>query len=243
MTTEFAPRHRRGYIGSFIPTAGPAGLLLATTATMAVAGMDKADFLSYGWRIPSCSQALLVLVGLAIRASARRARSSPSPAPATARPSSKSSATHTRTVLLGVGTGFGFYVVFYVLLVFAGSYLTTQLRLPAQVPLVAVAVGSVMVIIFGPLCGRLSDRFGRRPMIVTGSALSALFSFAFFAMLATGGTTLIYLAYALAFGLMTIMYSPLITFIAEQFPTTGALQRRLGRRADRRRARRRLSPR
>ncbi|MDA0641045.1 MFS transporter [Nonomuraea ferruginea] len=219
MTTEFAPRHRRGYIGSFIPAAGPAGLLLATIAIMAVAGMEETDFLSYGWRIPFLLSAVLVLVGLAIRASAPESPVFAGSRTRHSAPILEVFRRHTRTVLLGVGTGFGFYVIFYVLLVFAGSYLTTQLGHPAQVPLVAVAIGSVMVIVFGPLCGSLSDRFGRRPMIVTGSALTALFSFAFFAMLATGGATLIYLAYALAFGLVTIMYSPLITFIAEQFPT------------------------
>ncbi|MFI6477147.1 MFS transporter [Nonomuraea sp. NPDC050663] len=220
MTTEFAPRHRRGYVGSFIPAAGPAGLLLATIAIMVVAGMDKADFLSYGWRIPFLLSALLVVVGLVIRAKAPESPAFAETRTRHAMPVMEVFRRHTRPLLLGVGTGFGFYVVFYVLLVFAGSYMTATLKLPAQVPLVAVAVGSLVVIVFGPLCGKLSDRFGRRPMVVTGSALVALYSFVFFRLLDTGDTMVIYLAYALAFGFVTIMYSPLITFIAEQFPTS-----------------------
>ncbi|MEU7002290.1 MFS transporter [Nonomuraea sp. NPDC046570] len=219
MTTEFAPRHRRGYYGSFIPAAGPAGLLLATLAILGVAGMDKAAFLSWGWRVPFLLSIVLVVVGLVIR------RSIPE-SPAFAKTHTQHRAPvlevfrrHSKQVLLGTGTGFGFYVIFYILLVFSASYLTTQLKLPAQVPLIAVAIGSVVALVFGPLCGKLSDRFGRRPMIVTGSGLLTVFSFGFFAMLDTGNTGLIYLAFALAFGGVVIMYSPLITFIAEQFPT------------------------
>ncbi|WP_327084903.1 MHS family MFS transporter [Nonomuraea sp. NBC_01738] len=220
MTTEFAPRHRRGYVGSFIPTAGPAGLLLATLAIMAVAGMDKADFLSWGWRVPFLLSAVLVVVGLIMRASAPESPAFAESRTRHAAPILEVFRRHTRAVLLGTGTGFGFYVVFYVLLVFSGSYLTAQLKMPAQVPLIAVAIGSVVVIVLGPLCGKLSDRFGRRPMIVTGSALSAAFAFAFFPMLGTGRAGVVYAAFALAFGFVTIMYSPLITFIAEQFPTS-----------------------
>lgn len=219
MTAEFAPRERRGYYGSFIPAAGPAGLLLATLAILAVSGMDKAAFLSWGWRVPFLLSIVLVVIGLVIR------RSVPE-TPAFAHTHAQHKAPilevfrhHTKQVLLGLGTGFGFYVIFYVLLVFAASYLTTQLKLPAKVPLLAVAIGSLVALVFGPLCGKLSDRFGRRPMIVTGSGLLAVFSFGFFRMLDTGSAPVIYLAFALAFGGVVIMYSPLITFIAEQFPT------------------------
>ncbi|MBB4698759.1 MFS transporter [Sphaerisporangium siamense] len=219
ITTESAPRHRRGYYGGFISAAGFAGLLLATAAILTVSGMDRAAFLSWGWRIPFLLSIVLVVVGLVIRVGVPE---TPAFAAAHTRhraPLLEVFRRHTRQVLLGVGTGFGFYVTFYVLLVFSASYLTVQLKLPARVPLVAVAIGSVVALAVSPLCGRLCDRFGRRPMLVTGSGFMAAFSFGFFRMLDSGDASLIYLAYALAFGGVMIMFSPLLTFIAEQFPT------------------------
>lgn len=236
MATEHAPSERRGFYGSFIPAAAPAGLLLATIAVLCVSLLEPDAFLSWGWRVPFIFSLLLVVVGLYLRV---RVVETPSFArlqaeDATARrPISELFRRHARLLLLASGVGFGFYVVFYVLLVFMAAYSTETLGMPASVTLVGVAIGSVITLITAPLSGALSDRIGRRTLIIAGAALLAVFIFPFFALVSTGVPALVYLAYALAFFGLAIYFGPVTTFAAELFPTrvrysAGAMAAQIG---------------
>lgn len=67
--------------------------------------------------------------------------------------------------------------------------------------------------------GRLSDRFGRRPIYLFGAFGAAIWVFVFFPMLDTGSSALIALATVIALFFHAAMYGPQAAFIAEMFPT------------------------
>lgn len=236
MATEHAPDGRRGFYGSFIPAAAPAGLLLATLAVLGVSMLEPEAFLSWGWRVPFLFSFVLVVVGLYMRT---KVVETPSFArlqgedAVSRRPVIELFRSHTRILLLAAGVGYGFYVVFYVLLVFIASYATTAFGIPASVTLTGVAIGSIITLVTAPVSGSLSDRIGRKPLIIAGALISAALIFPFFLLLATREPVLVYLAFALAFFGLAIYFGPVTTFAAELFPTrvrysAGALAAQIG---------------
>jgi MFS family permease len=68
MAGEHAPKERRTFFASFAQLGSPAGLILSLFAFRIVAGMDKDAFLSWGWRLPFLASAVLLIVGMVIRA-------------------------------------------------------------------------------------------------------------------------------------------------------------------------------
>jgi MFS family permease len=73
--------------------------------------------------------------------------------------------------------------------------------------------------VFIPICGALSDRFGRRPVLLVGALGAMVWTFVFFPLLDTGSFPLIVLATVVALLLHAAMYGPQASFIAEMFPT------------------------
>ncbi len=67
MAGEHAPQGRRTFFASFAQLGSPAGLILSLIAFRAVTSLDKADLLSWGWRLPFLASAVLLVVGILIR--------------------------------------------------------------------------------------------------------------------------------------------------------------------------------
>jgi MFS family permease len=110
-------------------------------------------------------------------------------------------------------------VAFYTFTLYILTFITGNLGLPRQVGLNAVLIGSAFQIALIPLFGRLSDRYGRRPVYAVGAASAAVWGFAFFPLLSTRSTVLIVLATVVALITHAIMYGPQAAFIAEMFST------------------------
>lgn len=64
---EHAPRGRRTFYASFAQMGSPAGAIMAVLAFRFASGMDQADFLSWGWRLPFLASVVLLVVGFCIR--------------------------------------------------------------------------------------------------------------------------------------------------------------------------------
>lgn len=222
MTAEYVPTARRGLYTSFIQAAGPTGLLLATLAITLAARLPEEQFLAWGWRVPFLLSIVLVFVGLFFRSQIgetpafAKMQASGAEAPL---PIVEVFREQLATVLLCAGLLFGFSALFNSLLVFLPAYATEQLGLPARVVLVGVAIGTLVAVIGTPIAGALSDRLGRRPMIIAGSAFLAGYIFLFFQLIDSRSAGAIWLACAGAFAGLAVMYAPLPTMLVEQFPT------------------------
>jgi len=69
------------------------------------------------------------------------------------------------------------------------------------------------------LAGRLSDRFGRRPVLVVGIVGWAALAFPMFALWGSGNAVLIALGFVIGLQFQSLTYGPLGAFISEQFGT------------------------
>jgi metabolite-proton symporter len=223
MTMETGGPGRRGLNASWPQLGVPIGLLLANgVLSLMGAVTSRAQFLSWGWRVPFLLSGLLVLVGLWIRltiaesplfqqleVTGTKARA----------PIVDVLRLYPTRVLLGIGARVGVDVAFYTFVLFITTYLVTYLKLPSSYALNAVLIAAACQVLFIPFFGALSDRYGRRPVYLLGAVGAAVWVFAFFSLLDTGRFALIVLSAVAALFLHAAMYGPQAAFIAEMFPT------------------------
>jgi MHS family alpha-ketoglutarate permease-like MFS transporter len=172
--SEVAPRQRRGLWSSFIYIAVTVGVMFGTLLGAVLSGVLTTDQMSsFGWRIPFVIGGLLGLYGLVMRARMPESEafegSRDDHAVATAQPSFWSSIVqHRKQALQVFGITVGFTVTYYVWAVFAPSYATTSLNIGAGDALWAGTIANIAFLVALPLWGRLSDRIGRKPVMLIG---------------------------------------------------------------------------
>jgi MFS transporter, MHS family, shikimate and dehydroshikimate transport protein len=220
MVAEYAPAKRRGFYSGFVPAGSPAGLFLAALAVVLVSAMPRESFLAWGWRLPFLFSIVLVVIGLVIRLTVHetptfaRVRDTAERMPVVSvlrRDLGK--------VLLASGVSFGFGTLLYVSIVFLIAYGTTALGLPPTPFLVGILIGSVVMIGTIVWACTISDRLGRRPVIIGGALLLAVLAFPFFWLIDSGSAPLIWLGMTLVLAAGGAVYGPLAPMLAELFST------------------------
>ncbi|MGN8132435.1 MFS transporter [Paenarthrobacter sp. 22069] len=225
MALEHADPKRRGFAASFVNAGAPTGAVLGTLVMGAFSALPQDAFLSWGWRVPFLLSFVLLIVGMFVRL-----RISESPIFAEAVAKEEAQGAKRKIPLLDVlrrpkalimimfagAAGFGLQVV---LPTFSVTYAVSK-GAPQQGVLYAFAGASAISIVFVLLGGRLSDRFGRRPVMIAGLALFIAYLFPMFGMLGSGNVGMVFLAFTVALILHSSLYGPLAAFVSEQFGTT-----------------------
>ncbi|MGW8768046.1 MFS transporter [Streptomyces sp. NPDC055815] len=230
IVSEHGGDKNRGFWASWPQAGAPGGNLLATGVLSLLAAVQSdAAFQSWGWRIPFLLSGLLVMIGLWIRVSVSESPvflEAQARAEAAAAAGAKEEAPVVevfkrswREVLSAIGTRFGENISYYILTSFLLVYVTTHLGLPKSTALNAVLIGSAVHFVTIPLWGALSDRIGRRPVTLIGSAGMAVWAFAFFGLLDSRSFPVITLAVTAGLLLHGAMYGPQAAFISEMFDT------------------------
>jgi MFS family permease len=184
---EHAPPGKRGYYTSWIQTTATLGLFMALLLILGIrTAMGEQAFGDWGWRIPFLLSAVLLIVSIWIRLSLNesplfqkmKAEGKASKRPLTEAFGQWSNAKIAILALLGATAGEA--VVWYGGQFYALFFLTQTIKVPAvtaQIMIViALAIGTPCFILFG----WLSDKIGRKPIMLAGFALAVITYFPIF---------------------------------------------------------------
>lgn len=178
---EHSPDKRRGFNTSFIQITAILGLLASLLAILVTqAAMSQKDFTEWGWRIPFLISVILVAVSLYIRLSLRespvfaqlKAAKRTSVQPLKDAFGKWSNLKNVLVTLFGATTGQG--VLSYTGQLYSLFYLQAILRVNPRTATILVALAVALGMPFFTLFGTLSDKFGRKQIMMTACLLAAL---------------------------------------------------------------------
>jgi len=184
---EHAPDHRRGAYTSWIQTTATLGLFMSLLVILGCrAAMSADDFNAWGWRIPFLVSILLLAISVWIRLKLNE-----SPAFRRMQEEGKTSKAplteafgrwkNLKVVLLALfGLVAGQAVVWYTGQFYALFFLTQTLKVEAQTANLLIAASLLLATPFFVIFGTLSDRIGRKPIIMVGLLLACLTYFPIF---------------------------------------------------------------
>ncbi|NMH77899.1 MHS family MFS transporter [Pseudonocardia xinjiangensis] len=223
LTAEAAPPERRGFVTSFVQLGSPAAYLIPT-ALFAVldARLTDEQFLSWGWRVPFLLSAVVVVIGLYIRL--RVPESAAFRAVKERQPVRSPLATLVRDnrgeVIGGTLTKFVEAAVFPFYTIFLVTYAKSQ-GVDTAIVLDAVIIAIIAELILIPIIGRLTDRVGRRPVLLGAAVLNLVLVVPAFLAVRTGDvaviTLLLVAGLALGHG---GTYAPQASYFPELFPSS-----------------------
>jgi len=202
---EHAPEGKRGLYTSFIQTTATLGLFAALLVVIGVrSAMGEAAFAAWGWRLPFLVSIALLAVSLWIRMKLEespvfrrmKAEGKGSKAPLT---EAFARWANLRIVLIALfGAVAGQAVVWYTGQFYALFFLEKSLRVDGATANILIAVALAVATPFFLFFGWLSDRIGRKPIILAGCALAALTYFPLFEALSKAANPALYAAQASA---------------------------------------------
>jgi MFS family permease len=178
---EHVPDNKRGFYTSFIQITATLGLFVSLLVILATqSSMSKAEFSDWGWRIPFLVSIILVMISLYIRLKMKE-----SPIFAQLKATGMTSAqplkdaftkwTNLKLVLISLfGATAGQGVIWYTGQFYALFYMQAILKVNVKTANIVVAIALLIGMPFFTVVGALSDRVGRKKLMMAGCLLGVL---------------------------------------------------------------------
>jgi MFS family permease len=226
---EHVPDRKRGFYTSFIQTTATLGFFVSLGVVLVVrTSMSETDFQAWGWRIPFLLSIVLVGTSLYIR---MRLRESPlftqlkSAGKTSTTPlrDSLGSGRNWRVILLVLfGAAAGQAVVWYTGQFYALFFLQKILNVGFVPSTIIVAIALALATPFFIVFGALSDRIGRKKVMMTGNLLAALSYYPIYQAMHAAAQPLRPVVMTLLVFVqvlfVTMVYGPIAAFLVEAFP-------------------------
>lgn len=241
LATETAEEGKRGWAAMWPQLGAPIGFFFANGTfllLMLAMGFDAKTaaanhaFLSWGWRVPFLASAVIVVVGLYVRlkltetpvftqavAEGKKVRA----------PLAEVAKTSWRQLVIGTFVMLATYTIFYVVTTWATSYGTGKVVDKSGVKLAISYVDFLQMQLISvlflaacvPISGRLADRYGRRPVLLTFTAGIIVFglSFGWFLDPSTVNKPMMLVFLSVGMALMGLSFGPMSALLPELFPT------------------------
>lgn len=220
---EWADEGERGFLTSFQQASVMSGLLLGSGVAALVSTVLPADAVEgWGWRIPFLLGGILGPVGMWMRMNIGE---TPAYRKAMAKPASQNAAAEIGGFWQGA-QAFGFTVLWtvavYILLTYMPTFAEKYLHLSRTAALWSNTLGLLVLVVAIPIMGRLSDRVGRKPLLLTCCIAFIVLPYPVFSWLLTGVPLGAVMAVQIFWGIAIALYSGAgPAAIAEIFPTKG----------------------
>ena len=242
MALEHSEPGKRGFAASFVNAGAPTGAVLGTLVMGAFAALPNEQFLAWGWRVPFLLSFVLLGIGMFVRLKvsespifkaaleqekaereqAERDNTQPTAqgrVPARREIPLLQVLRRPKTLIFTMLAGAAGFALQVVLATFSVTYAVSK-GADRQGVLYAFAAASFVSIAFVIMGGRLSDKLGRRPVMIGGLVLFILYLTPMFQLLSSNNIGLIFVAFAVGLMIHSTLFGPLAAFVSEQFGTT-----------------------
>jgi len=221
---EYAPAKRRGFFGSFLEFGTLSGYVTGNLVVLAVTlSLSSRQFSSWGWRIPFFVALPLGLTGLFLRLRLEDTpefrRLSRAGQKAEKAPLRETIETQWRTILQLIGIVLLLNFADYLLLTTLPTYFTSTLKINANTSTtIIIVVELLQMAIIAPL-GALSDRIGRKPLLLTAAVGYIVLSWPCIKLMQTGNVGLLFLGFLVVAVLLVLMLAVIGSTFPAMFPT------------------------
>ena len=231
LVTESAPSNRRGYYGAYAQAGAPMGVILANIAFISVSLLTTEEsFLTWGWRIPFIISFVLVIISMYIQLKLEDTKAFKELEAAKDSQDGEGKVIKTSPILealkrypkrisLAAGAFLSVQVTFYILVAFVLAYGVETTSLSRNDLLIAVLIGSAVMVPTQFFFSDYSDKKGRKGIFMAGALLTAIWSFFLFPLIDTGNFYLVILSVTVGLTCLGMMYGPQAAFFAELFTT------------------------
>jgi MFS family permease len=179
--TEHAPANRRGFYTSVLQLMGPLGIMASMLQVLLLQyWLTPAEFGEWGWRVPFLLSIVLLLISLKSRLNMIESpvflemQNSETLSKAPLRECLKDRRTLGRMALLFFCISAGGSLLFFSSQVYTNVFLKSVVKIDAQLASTLVMLTTVALFPLTVFCGWLSDRVGRRPVLLAGLLLGAI---------------------------------------------------------------------
>ena len=179
--TEHAGDSNRGFKTSVLQLMGPLGMLVSTLQLLLLNQfLDPASFKEWGWRVPFWFSIVLLLVALKVRMTLEEtpifknmlAKGETSKSPL--RDNFKDKETRKQMFLLFFCISAGGSVLFFCVQVYTGIFMKSALQINPQIVDTLTITATIVLFPLTIISGALSDRIGRRPVVISGLLLGTI---------------------------------------------------------------------
>lgn len=226
LSMEHAGTKSRGFAASIVGSGAPTGAVMATLVLMPFAALDDAAFLGWGWRVPFLLSAVLVVLAIYLRRSVsetpafvammeERAKEQPGKREI---PLLVVLKRYPRELTNGVLGALACLAMTTLTATFMVNYAITSGGHDQSTALAVLTAVNVLHIFAIPSFAILSDRIGRKPVMLTGAIAGMILIFPIFWLLRSGSVPALFLAFALANPVIhALMGGPISAWLGEKF--------------------------
>jgi MFS transporter, MHS family, proline/betaine transporter len=203
---EWAPQNRRGFYGSFQQVSTVGGLLLGSgVAALLNTAIDASAMDSWGWRIPFLIGGLIGLIGMYMRRNVEE-----TPAYRNAATTGVDVGEEAPPVILAA-RAFGFAILwtvaFYIFLFYMPTFTQRYAGLSRAAALWSNSAGLLLLVVAIPLMGLLSDRIGRKPLLLACCAIFIALPYPLFTLMHSGASLTTIVLVQLLVGLAIALFA------------------------------------
>lgn len=224
LSAEYSPSHGRGRAATAVPIGTSTGLLLSSLVFLIVSvtvGEESPAFLSWGWRVPFIASGLLVAVGLYIRL---HIAETPEFVDAKAHhqlvksPLRQVMKENPRTLVLTSGTMLIIFTLSFMTNTYFPGFARSELHFSRAAILTAGALGAIVLMVSAAAGGILSDRLGRRRVILISMGLMLPWTLLVTPLMISGPFWAYLAAMVLTYVLFGLAFGPMSSFLPESYP-------------------------